>query len=98
MPKTARSTPRKLPPRKPSPPRRKPAAESPALVAERNALALKSINENVYDWDLETGELYLSPALRIALGFTLDEVADPERWRSVIHPDDRPIHSRALVA
>ncbi len=98
MPKTARSPSRKAPSRKAPPPRRKPARENPALLAERNALALQSINENVYDWNVETGDLYLSPALRTSLGFGPDEAANVDRWVGVIHPDDRPIHRNAMIA
>ncbi len=76
---------------------REPGDISFALEAERNALALESINESVYDWNLETGELYLSPSLRVALGFSLDEPANVERWGSVIHPGDRARHAAALV-
>jgi hypothetical protein len=35
------------------------------------ALALKSINESVYDWNVETDEVYFSPSLRAMLGSSL---------------------------
>ena len=35
---------------------------------QRNALALNSINESVYDWNVETDEVYFSPSLRVMLG------------------------------
>ena len=40
---------------------------------ERNALALKSINESVYDWNVATDEVHFSPSLRAMLGLTPDQ-------------------------
>src|SRR5215468_7531467 len=65
---------------------------------ERYALALESINENIYDWDIETGELYFSPRLRVMLSMGPDEKATLKNWAARIHPDDRPLHQRTLVA
>ena len=65
---------------------------------ERYALALESINENIYDWNIETGALYFSPGLRVMLGMTPEEPATRENWAALIHPDDRPLHARTLLA
>src|SRR5262249_17643890 len=65
---------------------------------ERYALALESINENIYDWDIDTGELYFSPRLRVMLGMGPDEPATLKKWAARIHPDDRPLHHRTLIA
>jgi len=65
---------------------------------ERYALALESINENVYDWNIETGELYFSPRLRVMLGMGPDEPPTLKNWAARIHPEDRPLHQRTLVA
>ena len=54
-----------------SAPRAAPSRRTAAALlpdAERNALALESINENVYEWNLDSGELYFSPSLRAMLG------------------------------
>ena len=59
---------------------------------ERYALALELINENIYDWNIETGALYFSPGLRVMLGMTPEEPATLENWAALIHPDDRPLH------
>src|SRR4030095_908858 len=66
--------------------------------AERYALALESINENVYEWDLDSGELYFSPSLRAMLGLRPDEQLNLEDWAALIHPDHRENHRRTLVA
>jgi len=63
---------------------------------ERYALALQSVDENVYDWDIETGALYLSPTLLAMLGLPAD--ATLQQWAERIHPDDRPYHRSLLLA
>jgi PAS domain S-box-containing protein len=65
---------------------------------ERYALALESINENIYDWNIDTGDLYFSPGLRVMLGMAPEEPATLESWAALIHPDDRPLHQRTLLA
>src|SRR5262249_9948989 len=64
--------------------------------AERYALALQAVDENMFDWDIETGALYLSPSLRamqdLPAGATLQE------WAARIHPEDRPYHRSMLLA
>ena len=64
---------------------------------ERYALALESINEGVYDADLEADTVYFSPWLRVMLGMAPD---DPARTdiADFIHPDDRPAYREAIVA
>jgi PAS domain S-box-containing protein len=63
---------------------------------ERYTLALQAVGENVYDWDLSTGTLYLSPTLLAMLGLPAD--AKLEQWADLIHPDDRPYHRSMLLA
>ena len=65
------------------------APQNGLLNEERNALALKSINENVYDWNVETDEVYFSPSLRTMLGLKPDQLITREGWADLIHPDDR---------
>jgi PAS domain S-box-containing protein len=63
---------------------------------ERYALALQAVGENVYDWDLVTGALYLSPTLLAMLALPAD--ATLTQWAERIHPDDRPYHRSLLLA
>ncbi len=75
------------------------AKGSEALAnAERNALALESINENVYDWNVETDEVYFSPSLRGMLGLTPGQPVTREGWANLIHPGDRAKHRDNLLA
>jgi PAS domain S-box-containing protein len=68
-----------------------------AQSEERYALAMQSINEGVYDWDIETDEVYYSPALRRMVGLS-GEVTTSKEWHERIHPDDLPVYRRALIA
>src|SRR5712691_7384275 len=74
------------------------SAEAPGRNEERFALALESINESVYDWNVETDEVYFSPSLRAMLGLTPGQPVTREGWADLIHPDDRPSHRQRLLA
>ncbi len=63
---------------------------------ERYALALQATNENLYDWDIEAGTVYLSPSLLAMLDLPPD--ANLQAWADRIHPEDRPFHTRMLIA
>ena len=63
---------------------------------ERYALALQAVDENVYDWNLESGALYLSPTLIAMLGLPAD--ATLQQWAERIHPEDRAYHRSLLLA
>src|SRR5262245_13875665 len=69
-----------------------------AQAEERYQLALESVNYAFYDWDIETGVVHTSPALAIMLGVPLESLAVPANWADWIHPEDRPVYRRALVA
>jgi PAS domain S-box-containing protein len=43
----------------------------------------------VWDFDVRTGELYLSPLLRELLGYSIEELPNSmEAWCHIVHPDD----------
>ncbi len=57
---------------------------------ERYALAAAGSTDALWDWDLESGILYLSPRWRDLTGLSPDSAYDKETgWFSLIHPDDR---------
>ena len=65
----------------------------------RYALALESFASQyagVYDADLETGMVYLAPQLQEVL--SLPQYGPITAWADVIHPDDRPQHTRMVAA
>ena len=76
----------------------KPAAPQQQLRdEERNALALQSINESVYDWDIANDTVYYAPGLYQILGLTPQQLRTPRDWTDRIHPDDRPLFKYTLA-
>ena len=64
---------------------------------ERLALVLEGINDGIWDWNLETGEVYFSSRWKSMLGYAEDEIRDwIESWESLIHPDDRERATTAI--
>jgi diguanylate cyclase (GGDEF)-like protein/PAS domain S-box-containing protein len=64
---------------------------------ERLRLALEGIDEAVWDWDMETNQVYRSPRWAEMLGYKPDEITPaPEAWQELIHPDDLIISDQAL--
>lgn len=57
---------------------------------ERYALAIRGANDSLWDWDLRTNRLYLSPRWKTMLGFREEDVREsPAIWFDRIHPSDR---------
>ncbi len=57
---------------------------------ERYALAAHGANDGLWDWKLDTNEIYFSPRWTRMLGYSDTEVwSDPEEWFGRIHPADR---------
>ena len=65
--------------------------------AERYALALESINENLYDWDIVNDTVYFAPGLFKILGITPEEIRTPKDWTDRIHPADQPLFKYTLA-
>ncbi len=62
-----------------------------ALRASEGRLrfALQGSNDGLWDWNLDNGGVYYSPAWQAMLGLAPDEcVAHIETWKNLIHPDD----------
>ena len=56
---------------------------------ERYALAIRGANDGLWDWNLESGALYLSPRWKMMLGYGIYEVGErPDDWFQKVHPDD----------
>jgi len=59
------------------------------LSEERFALAVAGANDGIWDWDLQSGEIYFSPRWKSLLGYADDELANTyETWEQSIHPED----------
>src|SRR4051794_16752632 len=46
--------------------------------AERYSLALESINENLYDWDIDNDTVYYAPGLYKILGISPEQMRSPK--------------------
>jgi PAS domain S-box-containing protein len=56
---------------------------------ERHALATAAGSVGVWDWNLETNEIYVDPALKAILGFEDHEIRNHlDDWGRRVHPDD----------
>ena len=56
---------------------------------QRYAMATAAGAVGVWDWNFETGELYVDPTLKSLLGFEDEEITRrPDDWGSRVHPED----------
>jgi len=56
---------------------------------ERYALAVRGANDGIWDWDLETNQVYFSPRWKDILGHEDHEIPNRlDQWFMRIHPDD----------
>jgi len=56
----------------------------------RLEIAVNGTKDGLWDWNLETGELYFSPQWKKQLGYADDELENTiETWVSHVHPDDK---------
>jgi PAS domain S-box-containing protein len=57
---------------------------------ERYTIATTQSLVGIWDWNLETNEIYLSPNLKAMLGYEESEIPNQiEPWANLVHPDDR---------
>lgn len=53
---------------------------------------LHDVADGVWDWQVDSGQLYFSPNLKRLLGYGPDEMQPRlESWKSNIHPEDAPL-------
>ena len=56
---------------------------------ERYALAANGANDGLWDWNLESNELYISARWKAMLGYSEREMGkDPNEWFERVHPED----------
>jgi diguanylate cyclase (GGDEF)-like protein/PAS domain S-box-containing protein len=65
----------------------------------RFELAVQASNTGIWDWNLDTNEVYFSPIWKQQLGYSPNELQSRfEEWESRLHPDDRVGIVAAAVA
>ncbi|MBF2036851.1 MAG: PAS domain S-box protein [Leptolyngbyaceae cyanobacterium T60_A2020_046] len=58
---------------------------------ERWQLAILGSNDGIWDWKIQTHEVFFSPRWKTMLGYTDDEIPNQWRtWESQVHPEDLP--------
>jgi diguanylate cyclase (GGDEF)-like protein/PAS domain S-box-containing protein len=56
---------------------------------ERYALAVRGVNDGLWDWDIQQNKAYFSPRWKSILGWQDNEIRDTsDEWFSRVHPDD----------
>lgn len=69
---------------------RKKAEQALQDTEARLRLAVQSSDVGLWDWDLQTKEVYFSPQWKNQLGYQDTEIPNRcEEWESRLHPDDR---------
>ena len=66
---------------------------------ERYALAVRSANDGMWEWDLQNDRMYFSARWKGMLGFAEDEIGDSrDAWRRQVPQQELPIVEAALRA
>ena len=74
------------------------AEEAVRLSRERLAMALDATSDALWDWNLESGDVYFSPRYATMLGYSPDELPQSfSTWEGLLHPEDRET-ARCVVA
>lgn len=80
--------------------RRKAAEEALRVTNERLDLAIRGSFDGLWDWNLETAEVFFSPRLNELLGFSKNEagISRQDSFISLIHPEDKASYKNAVDA
>jgi PAS domain S-box-containing protein len=66
---------------------------------ERLNLALEASGDGIWDWDVISGDVYLSPAWLDMLGYDPEELpGHVSTWETLMHPDDKTWVTEVLKA
>lgn len=63
--------------------------KSLAINEERLKFALEGSNDGLWDWNLESNNMFFSPRWAEMIGYTPEEIkSSVDSWTTLIHPDD----------
>ena len=66
---------------------------------ERWNLVLQGTNEGIWDWNILTGDLFISPRWKNLLGYQDNELPNRiETWETLLHPKDKDIVNQTAEA
>ncbi len=66
---------------------------------ERYAIAVGGTNDGLWDWNLQTDEVYFSPRWKAMLGYHESEIGNRiDEWLNRVHPDDIQQLKAAIAA
>ncbi|MYL83534.1 response regulator [Desulfovibrio aerotolerans] len=66
---------------------------------ERLEMALAAVSDGLWDWRMDTGDVYFSPRWFAMLGYPPDAFAPRyETWRNLLHPEDLPQVEALILA
>ncbi|HKX43908.1 MAG TPA: ATP-binding protein [Burkholderiaceae bacterium] len=66
-------------------------------VEQRYVLALRGSQDGLWEWDLDSDRVHLSPRWKSMLGFDAEEIRDDrDAWFARVHAEDRTAFERAL--
>ena len=77
--------------------KRKKVEEALKDSQERLQLALDSIKDGLWDWNITTGKAYFSPRWLQMLGYNVGELPyHISTWQNLLHPDDKEMADLAI--
>jgi PAS domain S-box-containing protein len=69
--------------------KQKSAEQALAIKEERFSLAMEGANDGLWDWDVKTGEFYLSLRWYEMSGYERAKIPEADKaWKELLHPDD----------
>jgi PAS domain S-box-containing protein len=75
------------------------AQQALAQSQERYTLVEAAVNDGLWDWNIQTGEAYMSPRWKNILGYADDELPNvASSFFDLLHPDDKAAMTEAVRA
>ena len=76
---------------------RKKSEEKIRLSNERFEMVSKATNDAVWDWNLDTDEIYWNEEIRSMFNYRAEDISNGNEWKIHIHPEDFKRVSKKIV-